>query len=87
MTDEAWDAFVDKATESRDGYETRGYTRVNSDMEINWESGGRITHAAYHNREGGLARLEYSLPVDDEAPPDYAVILARSLIAADEIAP
>lgn len=87
MNEEAWDAFVEKTTEDRPGYDTRSYTRVNDDMEISWEEKGRRVHAAYHRREGGMARLEYSTPLDDEGTdPDWTVVLPRSFKVDDGLA-
>jgi hypothetical protein len=84
MSREDFDAFVEKTTEDREGRSSVGYTRVNSDMEINYQQGGRAIYQAYHNREGGLARLSYSYPVDKEDPYGvYASILQRSLTVTD----
>jgi hypothetical protein len=83
-----WDAFVDKMTSDRPGVERHGYTRVNDDMEINWEEQGRHVYAAYHSRKGGLARVEYSTPVVEEiGEPDFTAILPRALVATDDLAP
>jgi len=88
MSEEAFDAFVEKITEDQPGIERRGYTRVNSDMEITWIEKGRLTSAAYHNRENGFVRLEYSVPEKDEAgDTDWGTILPRALRADDDLAP
>lgn len=88
MDEAAWDAFVDRMTDDRPGVDRHGYTRVNDDMEISWDEKGRTVHAAYHNREGGLARVEYSAPATDETEaPDLAAILPRALVVTGDLAP
>lgn len=86
LDDVAWDAFVDKVTEDRSGVDNRSYTRVNDDMEITFEEKGRVHVAAYHNREGGLVRLEFGYPADQrEAWGLFDAVLPRSLRVGDEI--
>lgn len=83
-----FDAFVDRQTEDRPGIERRSYTRVNDDMEINFEERGRVSAAAYHNREGGFVRLEFSYPAEQrETYERFEVILQRSLRVGDEVNP
>lgn len=84
--DEAWDAFVDKATEDRDGVESRSYTRVNDEMEITYEEKGRVVVGAFHRRDGGFARLEFSFPADQRETYDrYVSILQRSLKVGEDL--
>lgn len=83
---DAWDALVDQVTTDRDGVEGRSYTRVNDEMEISYEEKGRVHAAAYHRREGGLARLEFSFPAAQrETYERYVPILQRSLRAGKDL--
>lgn len=65
MTEEAWDAFVEARTAEREGRESRGYTRVNSDMEINYVEGGSYVAEVYHRREKGVARMVLTYPATE----------------------
>ena len=88
MTSEAFDAFVERATEDHPERSSVNYTRVNSDMEIGYQAGGKAVVEAYHNRPGGLARLVYAYPVDKEEPYGlYAHIAQHSLAVTDELKP
>jgi hypothetical protein len=82
----AWDALVDQQTADRPGVENRSYTRVNDEMELKYEEKGRVVVAAFHNRPGGLARLEFSYPLEQrEAWGLYDVVLPRSLRAGPDL--
>lgn len=65
MTEEAWDALVEERTADRAGKESRGYTRVNDDMEVAYTEGGRNVAEVYHRREGGVVRMILSYPAAD----------------------
>ncbi|HWA62744.1 MAG TPA: hypothetical protein VG939_15290 [Caulobacteraceae bacterium] len=86
MTDEAFDDFVHRTTEDKDGRNGVNYTRVNSDLEMRYAEGGVVTVAAYHNRPGGLARLMFTYP---EAAGDtwspWEPILQRALVVTDDL--
>jgi len=86
MTSDAFDAFVETATADRPGRDHVNTTRVNSDMEFRFEEGGVVTVAAYHNREGGLARLVLTYPAgrSDTFEP-FEVILQRQFKVGDDL--
>lgn len=86
MSSDAFDAFVESATADRTGRDHVNTTRVNGDLEFRFEEGGVVTVAAYHNREGGLARLVLTYPAarsDTFAP--FEVILQRQFKAGDDL--
>jgi hypothetical protein len=86
MTSDAFDTFVETATADRDGRDHVNTTRVNSDLEYRFEEGGVVTVAAYHNREGGLARLVLTYPADrGETFEPFEVILQRQFSAGDDL--
>ncbi|MDP3174495.1 MAG: hypothetical protein Q8M88_08690 [Phenylobacterium sp.] len=88
LSDTAFNALVEQLSVERPGVSNRNYTRVNNDMEITYEENGREISAAYHNREGGLVRLEFSYPSARAAEmAAFKAILPRSLLVSDEIAP
>ncbi len=88
LSDEAWDAFIEKQTTDRPGVSNRSYTRVNDDMEITWEENGKVIAAAYHNRKHGFAKLEFTHPQSASARYSaFATILTRSLRVTDELHP
>lgn len=76
---EAFDALVEEETADKDGQEDRGYTRVNSDMEIAYTLAGVRRSAAYHNREGGFARVVFTYPAGSETYQPYETLLTRAL--------
>ena len=83
---EDFDAFWEKTKARAEAGEGQGYTRVNSDFEISWQEKGTTVTAAAHNREGGLARLEFSYPADQEDTwGPYKAILPHSLRVTDEL--
>lgn len=84
MSDQAFDAFVKRQSEDRPGVENRSYTRVNDDMEITYEEGGRVFSAAYHNRPQGFYRLEFVRPKARAALAPFDTILPRSLRVVDK---
>lgn len=88
LSPEGWDGFVERQVADRPGVENRSYTRVNDDMEITYEENGRVVSAAYHNREHGFARLEFSHPIARRGLYDaFATILPRSLRVTDKLKP
>ena len=86
MSSDAFDAFVETSTADRPGRNHVNTTRVNSDMEFRFEEGGVVTVAAYHNREGGLARLVLTYPASrsDTFEP-FEVILQRQFKVGDDL--
>ncbi len=88
LTSEAFDAFWEKVKARAEAGEGQGYTRVNSDFEISWREKDVVVTAVAHSREGGLARLEFSYPADqDETWAPYKTILPRSLRVTDALKP
>ncbi len=88
MSSQDFDDFVEKTTADRDGRSHVNTTRVNSDLEMRLEEGGIVTVAAYHNREGGLARLVLTYPADrDETFDPFAVILQRQFKVSGDLKP
>ncbi|MDB5482609.1 MAG: hypothetical protein JWO83_3662 [Caulobacteraceae bacterium] len=86
MSSDAFDAFVDTATADRTGRNHVNTTRVNGDLEYRFEEDGVVTVGAYHNREGGLARLVLTYPADrGEAFEPFEVILQRQFKAGDDL--
>lgn len=65
MTEETWDAFVDERTAERDGRESRGYTRVNDDLEVAYTEDEKNVAEVYHRREASMARMVLSYPAAD----------------------
>jgi hypothetical protein len=65
MSEEAWDAFVEARTADREGRESRGYTRVNDDMEVAYTEGGMNVSEVYHRREGRVVRMVLSYPASE----------------------
>jgi len=88
MTSDAFDTFVDKISADRDGRDDVSTVRVNGDLEMSYTEGGIATTAAYHNRDGGLARLvfTYSTKAKDLYQP-YETILQHSLTVTDDLKP
>jgi hypothetical protein len=85
MSDDAFDAFVDKMS-SDAGRDEVSNTRVNGDLEVRYRERGVVTVAAFHNREGGLARLVFTYPAAREADlSPYDAILQRSFVATDDL--
>jgi hypothetical protein len=88
MGSEAFDAFVEKVSADRDGRNHVNTTRVNGDLEMRFDEGGVVTVAAYHNREGGLARLVLTYPTSrDAAFSPFEVILQRQFKVGDDLKP
>ena len=86
MSSDAFDAFVDTATADRTGRNHVNTTRVNGDLAYRFEEDGVVTVGAYHNREGGLARLVLTYPADRrEAFAPFEVILQRQFKAGDDL--
>jgi hypothetical protein len=88
MSDADFDAFVERQVADRPGVENRSYTRVNGDMEITYEEKGQVVAAAYHNRRGGFARVEFTHPVSRKQTfATFDTILPRSLHVTDRLSP
>ena len=88
MTSDAFDAFVDKISADRDGRSDVNTVRVNGDLEMSYVEGGDATTAAYHNRDGGLARLVFTYPVKaKDLYEPYETILQHSLTVTDDLNP
>jgi hypothetical protein len=86
MTSEAFDAFVESATADRAGRDHVNTIRVNGDMEASFQEGGVVTVVAYHNREGGLARLVLTYPADrSDAFEPFQTILQRGFKVTDDL--
>jgi len=86
MGSDAFDAFVESSTADRAGRDHVNTTRVNGDLEYRFEEGGVVTVAAYHNREGGLARLILTYPAArSDAFEPFEVILQRQFKVGDDL--
>jgi hypothetical protein len=86
MSSDAFDAFVETTTADRAGRNHVNTVRVNGDLEARFEEGGVVTVLAYHNREGGLARLVFTYPADrSDAFEPFEVILQRQFKAGDDL--
>ena len=86
MSGEAFDTFVHTMTTDREGRTNTDYTRINDDLEMRYEEDGKVTLAAYHNREGGLARMIFIYPTDaSDAFKPFEAILQRSLKVGDAL--
>ena len=85
LSGDAFDEAFEKAKADEPGKDVQGYTRVNNDFEINIRRSGVTTTMVYHNREGGLARLEFSCPDDSDAFAPFKDILSHSLVVKDEL--
>jgi hypothetical protein len=88
MSSEAFDAFVEKFTNDQPGRKDVNTTRVNGDLEARFEEHGVVTVAAYHNREGGLARLVLTYPANrDDAFKPFEAIVQRQFKVGDDLKP
>ena len=88
MTAEDFDAFVDKMTADRDGRSNVSTMRVNGDLEMGYEEGGVVTAAAYHNRDGGLARVVFTYPAKaKDLYQPFETIVQHSLTVTDDLKP
>jgi hypothetical protein len=86
LSSKAFDAFVAQQVADRPGVTNRSYTRVNNDMEITYQEGGKVVSAAYHNRPRGFARLEFSRPVARATTfQAFDTVLPRSLRVTDRL--
>jgi hypothetical protein len=88
MTSDDFDAFVDKMTADRAGRSQVSTERVNGDLEMGYEEGGVVTAAAYHNRDGGLARVVFTYPAKaKDLYEPYETIVQHSLTVTDDLKP
>ena len=86
MSGEAFDTFVHTTTADREGRTNTDYTRVNDDLEMRYEEDGKVTVAAYHNREGGMARMIFTYPADaSDTYKPFEAILQRGLKVEDSL--
>lgn len=85
LSEEAWDALVERETEDRPDDDNRSYTRVNDDFEFSVTRGGARHVHVWHNREGGLARMAYRYPADDETLSRLEPILVRSFRVGEDL--
>lgn len=84
MTDDAWDAYVDEQTAEHEGRESLGYTRVNDDMQQNYQEKGATVLVLTRRREGAVVKLTYSYDAETEAYLPWADIFPRAFSAGDE---
>jgi hypothetical protein len=88
MSDADFDAFVEKITADRDTRSGVNMTRVNGDLQLRYVEGGVVNVEAYHNREGGLARIEFTYPdKGGDAYAPYETILQHGLTVTDDLKP
>lgn len=87
LDEAAWDALVDRETADDDANENRSYTRVNDDFELSVTRGGVRHVRVWRNREGGLVRMTYRYPADDEALARFEPILVRTFRVGEEVRP
>jgi hypothetical protein len=88
MSGKDFDAFVEKITADRDTRSGVNMTRANGDLQLRYVEGGVVNVDAYHNRDGGLARIEFTYPDsggDVYAP--YETIVQHSLAVTDDLKP
>ncbi|MDB5432488.1 MAG: hypothetical protein JWP35_3604 [Caulobacter sp.] len=78
MSDEAFDALVDKETADSETRSSVNYNRSGGDMELRYEENSVVTVASWHNREGGMARQVLRYPADQN---DTYVVVADILPA------
>jgi hypothetical protein len=64
MTEEAFDALVEKETADNDARSHVGYNRSNGDFELSYVEAGVSHLSIWHLREGGLARIAFTYPED-----------------------
>jgi len=88
MTDAAFDALVERETGDHADRSEVGYNRVNGDMDLHYQQAGVAHVLAWHNREGGLARMEFTYPVAASQTYDaIGGIIASTFHVADELKP
>lgn len=88
MSDSDFDAFVDKISADRDSRTEVNVTRANGDLEVRYVEGGVVTVSAFHNRAGGLARIEFTYPdKGGEAYAPYETIVQHGLMVTDDLKP
>jgi len=88
MSDDAFDAFVQKITADRDTRTGVTMTRVNGDLQLRYVEAGVVNVDAYHNRAGGLARIEFTYPdKGGDAYAPYETIVQHALKVTDDLKP
>lgn len=88
MTGEAFDAVVERETGDHPERTDVGYNRVNSDMDVHYQQGGVVHVLAWHNREHGLARMEFTYPADaGETYEAMGNIIASTYHVSDDVKP
>ncbi len=84
----AFDAFVESVTASREGRSQVNITRTNGDLQARYQQGDVVTVAAYHNRDAGFARIVFTYPIDRaEAFETFDMIVQREFKVADDVKP
>jgi hypothetical protein len=85
MTEDAFDALVDKETADSDTREHVNYARSNGDFTLSYVEKGIATVAVWHLREGGMARILLRYPADQEEK--YALltsVLPATFVVSDD---
>jgi len=84
MDEGAWDALVKREIADREDDEGRGYARVNDDFELTVTRGGQRLAFVWLNRPGGVARMAFRYPPDDEAFSRLEPVLIRTFRLPDD---
>lgn len=82
LADAAMDALMDEIK----GHEGVNYSRVNDDLEYDYEEKGVVTSGAYHGQEHGSVKLVFSYPsAAADTYAEYKTILPKSLRVEDDV--
>lgn len=86
MSGEAFDALVEKETADNPARTSVGYNRMNNEMDVRYEEKGVVHVMAWHNRDGGLARLSFTYPAaaNDIYDP-YTTIISSAFVVGDDL--
>ncbi|MGA0601800.1 hypothetical protein ACO2Q3_13925 [Caulobacter sp. KR2-114] len=88
MTDAAFDALVERETGDHPERSDVGYNRVNGDMDLHYQQAGVVHVQAWHNHEGGLARMEFLYPAAAADTYDQiGAIIASTFVVSDDVKP
>ena len=88
MTEAAFDALVERETGDHPERSEVGYNRVNGDMDVHYQQAGVVHVLAWHNHEGGLARMEFTYPTAASETYDaMGGIIASTFRASDDLKP
>ena len=86
MSEADFDALVERETADNAARSDVGYNRVNGDMDLHYQEQGVVHLLAWHNREGGLARMSFAYPAAAaETYEPYGAILPASFQVSDEL--